>query len=344
MTDVFISYSSEDRERVRPIHDALVEEGFDVFWDQDVPPGSDWDECIRQHLDAARCAIVFWSGYSVKSKNVKHEASIAESAGKLIPVLLDPIEVSQFPMGHYTTQALLWPANGDASATLRRLTEEVEAKAMRRWMRRKMAELEGRVASLTKAREQNEDRENIQHRRISELETELEQGRRERGRLQTALISATEKLSEVQAALTASQEDLSRFKLNAQTAQQRVVQLETELRNEKSGEPTAAAADVGPAKNEVAVIEAQVHYAGRALAICLLICLASIAVFFLADTKYNEEFYTYAMREHWEKIKIAATIGAGVMAFMAFIFFLALIVHGKRLRSIKKAANESVSF
>ena len=39
MTDVFFSYSSKDRERVRPIRDAVVaEEGFDVFWDQDVPP------------------------------------------------------------------------------------------------------------------------------------------------------------------------------------------------------------------------------------------------------------------------------------------------------------------
>ena len=47
MTDVFFSYSSKDRERVRPIRDALVAEGFDVFWDQEVPPGRNWDEWIR---------------------------------------------------------------------------------------------------------------------------------------------------------------------------------------------------------------------------------------------------------------------------------------------------------
>ena len=229
MTDVFFSYSSKDRERVRPIRDALVAEGFDVFWDQEVPPGRNWDEWIRQHLDTARCAIVFWSGHSVKSDNVMHEATVAKNFGKLIPVLLDPIEANQFPMGHYTTQALVIAPEGIAPATLQRLSAEVEAKAMRRWMRRKMAELEGRVASITKAREQDEDRENVQHRRISELETELEQGRRERVRLQTALTSATEKLSGVQAALTASQEDLSRFKLSAQTAQHRISQLENKV-------------------------------------------------------------------------------------------------------------------
>jgi hypothetical protein len=39
MTDIFFSYSSADRERVRPIRDALVAQGFEVFWDQ-VPPAS----------------------------------------------------------------------------------------------------------------------------------------------------------------------------------------------------------------------------------------------------------------------------------------------------------------
>ena len=54
MADVFFSYSSKDRERVRPIRDALVAEGFDVFWDQEVSPGRNWDEWIREHLAAAR--------------------------------------------------------------------------------------------------------------------------------------------------------------------------------------------------------------------------------------------------------------------------------------------------
>jgi hypothetical protein len=39
MTDIFFSYSSADRKRVRPIRDALAEQGFEVFWDQQVPAG-----------------------------------------------------------------------------------------------------------------------------------------------------------------------------------------------------------------------------------------------------------------------------------------------------------------
>ncbi len=206
MTDVFFSYSSKDRERVRPIRDALVAEGFDVFWDQEVPPGRNWDEWIRQHLDAARCAIVFWSAHSVKSDNVVHEATVAKSFGKLIPVLLDLIEAGQFPMGHYTTQALIIPPEGIAPATLLRLNAEVEAKAIRRWMRRKFAELEGRVATLTTARQQLEDNEAVLYRRVAELEGELESSRRERNRIQADLKSEQEKAAKIAPALNAEAE------------------------------------------------------------------------------------------------------------------------------------------
>ena len=99
MTDIFFSYSSADRERVRPIRDALAEQGFEVFWDQQVPAGMDWDTWIRQHLTKSKCAMAFWSATSVSSDNVRHEAAVAKQQGKLISVLLEPLTAEQFPMG-----------------------------------------------------------------------------------------------------------------------------------------------------------------------------------------------------------------------------------------------------
>ena len=96
MTDVFFSYSSKDRERVRPIRDALVAEGFDVFWDREAPPGRNRNEWTRQN--AAPCVVVFWSAHSAMQFGVAREAIAAETAGKLVSVLLDPIEPSQLPM------------------------------------------------------------------------------------------------------------------------------------------------------------------------------------------------------------------------------------------------------
>jgi len=72
MTDIFFSYSSKDRDRVRPIRDALAAQGFEVFWDQEVPTGLDWDRWIRDHLNKAKCALVFWSINSIGSDNVRH--------------------------------------------------------------------------------------------------------------------------------------------------------------------------------------------------------------------------------------------------------------------------------
>lgn len=64
MTDIFFSYGSEDRERVRPVRDAFAAQGFDAFWGRQTPAGFDWDTWIRQHLTQSKCAIVFWSAAS----------------------------------------------------------------------------------------------------------------------------------------------------------------------------------------------------------------------------------------------------------------------------------------
>jgi hypothetical protein len=105
LTDIFFSYSSRDRLRVQPVRDAIVGLGFDVFWDQEVPPGVDWDTWIRNHLNRSKCALVFWSSNAVASDNVRHEATVAKQQGKLLPVLLDSLTADQFPMGLYTDQA-----------------------------------------------------------------------------------------------------------------------------------------------------------------------------------------------------------------------------------------------
>jgi DNA repair exonuclease SbcCD ATPase subunit len=49
---------------------------------------------------------VLWSQHSIKSSNVRHEATIAQKARKLISVLLDPLEAEEFPMGLYSEQAV----------------------------------------------------------------------------------------------------------------------------------------------------------------------------------------------------------------------------------------------
>ena len=88
------------------VRDALEEAGYEVFWDQSTPPGQDWDSWIRDQLTGAKLVIALWTKSSVASPNVRHEAIIAREAGKLLPVMVDALKPTDFPMGLFMVQAL----------------------------------------------------------------------------------------------------------------------------------------------------------------------------------------------------------------------------------------------
>lgn len=89
------------------MRDALQDAGYDVFWDQSTPAGQDWDSWIRERLTGARLVVVLWTKASVASPNVRHEAIIAREAGKLLPVMVDELAPTDFPMGLFMVQALM---------------------------------------------------------------------------------------------------------------------------------------------------------------------------------------------------------------------------------------------
>jgi hypothetical protein len=212
MTDIFFSYSSADRERVRPIRDALAEQGFEVFWDQQVPAGMDWDTWIRQHLTKSKCAMAFWSATSVSSDNVRHEATVAKQQGKLISVLLEPLTAEQFPMGLYAQQAAnLSGWSGDYSHDeWRKFRREFEAKLTPLWVRRQIDEIEAELVGERTRREGAERRDRTMQAQIAK-EVEVQQVlKRERddalGEV-AALKGTVEKLTQARADATAKQAD-----------------------------------------------------------------------------------------------------------------------------------------
>ena len=93
MSDVFISYSSADRARVKPLVDALEQLGWSVWWDRSVLPGETWDQVIQAALTDARCIIVLWSRHSIQSDWVWIEADEARRRGILVPASLDDVEI-----------------------------------------------------------------------------------------------------------------------------------------------------------------------------------------------------------------------------------------------------------
>jgi formylglycine-generating enzyme required for sulfatase activity len=91
MSDIFISYASEDRACVAPLADALSGQGWSVWWDHSINAGRHFDEVIEAELAAARVVIVAWSQASVESRWVRAEAQEGLDHNKLIPVYLDEI-------------------------------------------------------------------------------------------------------------------------------------------------------------------------------------------------------------------------------------------------------------
>lgn len=96
MADIFISYAQKDKARVKPLVEALEQQGWSVFWDRRIRAGQKFETVIEKELQNARCAIVAWSEHSLHSDWVHDEAGEAKERNILVPVILDAIKP---PMG-----------------------------------------------------------------------------------------------------------------------------------------------------------------------------------------------------------------------------------------------------
>jgi hypothetical protein len=92
MTDIFLSYASADRERIRPLASILEQQGWSVWWDRKIPPGKTWHQLIQQAIDEAKCVVVVWSQQSIQSDWVITEAEEGKDRQALIPVLIDNVK------------------------------------------------------------------------------------------------------------------------------------------------------------------------------------------------------------------------------------------------------------
>jgi hypothetical protein len=263
VTDVFLSYSSIDRggkdkdgtirpDRIGPIVKLLEEQGFEVFWDQKVPPGTDWDEWIRQKLKNASCAIALWSENSIKSKPVRQEATIAHKAGKLISVLIDKLDAEDLPMGLYGEQAatLVGWTNEDGDERWQSVFGQVEAKLaphaplwFQHAIHRLQADLSGEKEKVKTAQSQTKEiQKNIAKsaQQVFTAERDRDAAVEEAATLKTRLQESADAQAALEARLSQAQKDL----LTATTAQE-----------ELSARLKAAEAALGPNKNAALELE-----------------------------------------------------------------------------------------
>jgi hypothetical protein len=91
MVDVFISYSRTDLAQVTQLARAVEAEGYQVWWDADLPPHLSYGDVITAKIGMAKAAIVVWSQDSAASEWVRAEADMARNQKKLVQTALDNV-------------------------------------------------------------------------------------------------------------------------------------------------------------------------------------------------------------------------------------------------------------
>ena len=94
-TEVFVSYSSQDYERVMPLVDRLRSAGVATWVDEgNIDAATLWSESIVEAIAECRVLIMMVSSHSTDSHNVVKEVMIAsESKKTILPIYLEPSDI-----------------------------------------------------------------------------------------------------------------------------------------------------------------------------------------------------------------------------------------------------------
>jgi tetratricopeptide (TPR) repeat protein len=119
MSEVFLSYAHEDRNRAKRLAHILEKQGWTVWWDRKILAGQTFDQVIEDELENAKCVVVLWSEHSVASEWCKTEAACASERGVLVPAVIDPVKLPLEFRRRQTADLVSWdedPSHGGFQA------------------------------------------------------------------------------------------------------------------------------------------------------------------------------------------------------------------------------------
>ncbi len=96
----FISYSTEDKDRVAEYLLRMNADGFPLWYDKGIPPGANFDRVISEHIRECEAVILFMSKVPFKKEDsfVRTEFNIAKRRKKEVHVIyLDEIADNEVP-------------------------------------------------------------------------------------------------------------------------------------------------------------------------------------------------------------------------------------------------------
>jgi len=87
--EIFLSYARSSEPQAMRIAEVLQRQGYDVWWDAELPAHRAYAEVIEERLRSARAVLVIWSIDASKSEWVRAEADAARHMHKLVQVSID---------------------------------------------------------------------------------------------------------------------------------------------------------------------------------------------------------------------------------------------------------------
>jgi adenylate cyclase len=89
MADIFLSYARDTADTATRVAATLRDQGFSVWFDEELPAHRAYADVIAAELDSARAVLVLWSDAATRSQWVRSEADRARATGKLVQARID---------------------------------------------------------------------------------------------------------------------------------------------------------------------------------------------------------------------------------------------------------------
>lgn len=92
---IFVSYAHKDSAIVLPILRRMQDQGFRIWYDEGIEPGTEWPEYIAEHLANSDVVLAMISENSIASANCRRELTFAMSRNKrFLALMLEPAKMS----------------------------------------------------------------------------------------------------------------------------------------------------------------------------------------------------------------------------------------------------------
>ena len=85
----FISYAHKDSATVWPIIDHMDKDGYRIWYDDGIRPGTEWDDNVAEHIQKADYFVAFISEDYIKSDNCRDELNYARDLNKARMFLME---------------------------------------------------------------------------------------------------------------------------------------------------------------------------------------------------------------------------------------------------------------